>query len=76
MIGVVALDEMVNTIIMCLGVIVQHYKGFHAGDIEWDAERYFKLENYSEFIDDIIIIATAYALHLNLLIYKKGPNSN
>ena len=43
------------------------------GDIVPDTESYFKLGNYTESTVDIIIKATAYALHLNLSIYQKAP---
>ena len=37
---------------------------------------YFKSGNYSNSTVDVIIITTANALHLNMSIYKQGPDGN
>ena len=61
---------------MHLAANAEHYKGFHMDNLAWDAESYLKLGNNKGSIVDIIIIADACALHLNLSIYQKGPNDN
>ena len=51
---------------------VKYYKCFHAGDVLKDAERYFKFRMYCDNVLDVIIVAKARALKLNLTIYQKG----
>ena len=51
---------------------VDYYQKFHTGSILKDMKRYFKFGTYCNSIVDIIVIAAARALNMNLKIYQKG----
>ena len=51
---------------------VDYHQKFHTGSILKDVERYFKFGTYCDSIVDIIVIAAARALNMNLKIYQKG----
>ena len=73
---VVTFDNMESTILGHLVANVKYYKLFHTGDILKDAQRYFKFGMYCDNVHDLIIVATASALKLNLTIYQKGLKEN
>ena len=55
---------------------VNYYKKIHTGNILKDVKRYFKFGTYCDSIVDIIVIAVARALNMNLKIYQKGTLGN
>ena len=73
---VVTLDSMESTILGHLVSNVNYYKLFHTGDVLKDAQRYLKFGMYCDNVLDLIVVATARALKLNLIIYQKGPKGN
>ena len=56
--------------------IVDYYQQFHTGNILKNMKRYFKLGTNCDSIVDIIVIAVARALDMNLKIYQKGTLGN
>ena len=73
---VVTSDSMDSTILGHLAGNVSHYKMFHIGNVLKDAKRYFKFGTYYDNVLDLIVVATARALMLNLTIYQKGLKGN
>ena len=73
---VVTFHSMESMIMGHLAANVKYSNCFHTEDIFKDAERYFKLGMYCDNILDVIIVATARSLMLNLIIYQKGPKGN
>ena len=69
---VVMVDILANNILGHLAANVNYYKQFHTGDILWDTEGFFKFGNYCDSVINLIIIATAKALSVNLSIIRKG----
>ena len=73
---VVTFDSMESTILGHLVAKVRYYKLFHTGDVLKDTERYFEFGRYCDNVLDVIVVATARALKLNLTIYQKGLKGN
>ena len=67
---------MESTILDHLASNVNYYKLFHTGHALKDAQRYFKFGMHCENVLNLIVIATARALKLNLAIYQKGLKGN
>ena len=65
---------MANNILEHLATYADYYKQFYKGDLLQDAKEYFKFLNCCGGIVDVIIIATAKALHMNLSVYQKNPD--
>ena len=55
---------------------VGYYKLFHTGDALKDAERYFKFGTYCDNVLDVIVVATARTVKLNLTLFQKGLKGN
>ena len=72
----VTLDNMESSILDHLGSNVKYYKLLHTGHVLKDAQRYFKFGIYCENILDLIVVAMARALNLNLTIYQNRPKGN
>ena len=72
----VTLDTMESSILDHLASNVNYYKLFHTGHVLKDIQRYFKLGAYCENVLDLIVVAMARALNLNLTIYQKGLKGN
>ena len=72
----VTLDNMESSILDHLPSNVNYYKLFYTGHVLKDAQRYFKFGMYCKNVLDLIVVATARALDLNLRIYQKGPTGN
>ena len=51
---------------------VNYYKQVHAGNVLKDMKRYFKFGTYCDSVVDLIVVAMARALNMNLKIYQKG----
>ena len=73
---VVTLDSMESIILGHLVANVKYYKLSHTGDVLKETGRYFKLGTYCDNVLNVIVVATARALKLNLTIYQKGPKGN
>ena len=73
---IVALDSLASNILEHLVANVDYYKQFHTGGILQDSEGYIKFGNYCDNFINVIIIATAAALHMNVSIHQKGPHGN
>ena len=53
-----------------------YYQKFHTGNVLKDVKRCFKFSTYCDSIVDIIVIAMARALNMNLKIYQKRTLGN
>ena len=53
-----------------------YYKQFHTGNILKDMKRYIKFGTYCDSIVDLIVVAMARALNMNLKIYQQGTSRN
>ena len=73
---VVTLDDTVNNILEHLVANDAYYREFHTGYLLWNVEGYFKFGSYCNSVIDVITIATAQALHLNMSIFQEGPVGN
>ena len=72
----VTFHSMESTLLGHLVANVNYNKLFHTGDVLKDAERYFKFGMYCDNVLDLIVVATARALKLNLTIYQTGLKGN
>ena len=72
----VTLDNMESSILDHLASSVNYYKLFHTGHALKDTQRYLKFGTYCHNVLNLIVVATARALHLNLTIYQKGLTGN
>ena len=73
---VVTFDSMESTILDHLAASANYYKLFHTGNVLKDTEGYFKFRMYCENVLNLIVVATARALMLNLTIYQKRLKGN
>ena len=73
---VVTLDDVESSILDHMASSVNYYKQFHTGHVLKDVKRYFKFGTYCDNVLDLIVVAMARALNLNLTIYQKGPKGN
>ena len=73
---VITLDKMQSSVLDHMASSVNCYKLFHEGHVLKDMKRYFKLGTYCDSVLNLIVIARARALNLNLKIYQKGPKGN
>ena len=69
---VVTLDNTESSILDHMASNVNYYKLFHTGHALKDTHRYFKFGMYCENVLDLIVVAMARALNLNLTIIRKG----
>ena len=72
----ITLDNTESSILDHLASSVNYYKLFHTGHVLKDTQRYFKFGMYCKNVLNLIVVAAARALNLNLRIYKKGPTGN
>ena len=72
----VTLDNMESRRLDHLASSVYYYKLFHTGHVVKDAQRYFKFGMYCENVLNLIVIATARALKLNITICQEGLKGN
>ena len=70
------LDKLQSSILDHMAANVNYYKWFHTGNVLKDVKRYFKFGTYCDSVLDLIVVAMARALKLNLKIYQKGPTGN
>ena len=73
---VVTFNSMESIILGHLLANVRYYKLFNTGDVLKDAGRYFTFGMYCDNVLNVIVVATARALKLNLIIYQKGLKGN
>ena len=66
------LGKLQSSILDHMAANVNYYKQFHTGNVLKDMKRYFKFGTYC----DLIVVAMARALNMNLKIYQKGPMGN
>ena len=71
-----ALGKLQSSILDHMAANVNYYKEFHTGNVLKDANRYFKFGTYCNSVVDLIVVAMARALNMNLKIYQKGPMGN
>ena len=70
------LGKLQSSILDHMAANVNYYKQFHTGNVLKDVKRYFKFGTYCDSVVDLIVVATARALNMNLKIYQKGPMGN
>ena len=70
------LGKLQSSILDHMAANVNYYKQFHTGHVLKDMKRYFKFGTYCDGVLDLVVVATARALELNLKIYQKGPTQN
>ena len=63
------LGKLQSSILDHLAANVNYYKQFHTGNVLKDMKRYFKFGTYCDSVVDLIVVATARALNMNLKIY-------
>ena len=73
---VITLDKMQSGILDHMAANVNHYKQFHTGDVLKDVKKYFKFGTYCDDEINVIVVATARVLYMNLIIYQKRPKGN
>ena len=70
------LGKLQCSILYHMAATVNYYKQFHTGHVLEDVKRYFKFGTYCDSIVDLIVVAMARALNINLKIYQKGPTGH
>ena len=70
------LGKLQSSILDHMEANVDYYQKFYTGNILKDVKRYFKFDTYCNSVVDIIVIAAARALNMNLKIYQKGTSGN
>ena len=70
------LGKLQTSILDHMAANVNYYKQFHTGNVLKDVKRYFKFGTYCDSVVDLIVVAMARALNMNLKIYQKGPMGN
>ena len=70
------LGKLKSSILDHMAANVNYYKQFHTGNVLKDVKRYFKFGKYCDSVVDLIVVAMARALNMNLKIYQKGPMGN
>ena len=73
---VVTLNNMESSKLDHIASNVNYYKLFHTGHVLKDVKRCFKFGTYCDNVLNLIVVAMARALNLNLKIYQKGPKGN
>ena len=71
-----SLGKLRSSILDHMEANVDYYQKFHTGNVLKDMKRYFKFGTYCDIIVDIIVIAGARTLNMNLKIYQKGTLGN
>ena len=71
-----SVEKLKSSILNHMQANVDYYQKFHTGNVLKDVKRYFKLGTYCNSIVDIIVIAVARALNINLKIYQRGTLGN
>ena len=71
-----SVEKLQSSILNHMEANVDYYQKFHTGNVLKDVKRYFKLGTYCDSIVDIIVIAAARALNMDLKIYQKGTLGN
>ena len=67
------LGKLQSSILNHMEANTNYYKQFHTGNILKDVKRYFK---FGTFAVDLIVVAMARALNMNLKIYQQGTSGN
>ena len=74
--GDMTLGKLQSSILDHMAANVNYYKQFHTGNVLKDVKRYFKFGTYCDSVVDLIVVAMARALNMNLKIYQKGQTGN
>ena len=69
-------EKLQSSILNHMEANVDYYQKLHTGNVLKDVKRYFKLGTYCDSIVDIVVIAVARALNINLKIYQRGTSGN
>ena len=72
----ITLSKLQSSILNHMEANTNYYKQFHTGNILKDMKRYFKFVAYCNSVVDLIVVATARALNMNLKIYLQGTLGN
>ena len=70
------LSKLQSSILNHMEANTNYYKQFHTGNVLKDVKRYFKFGTYCDSIVDLIVVAIARALNMNLKIYQEGTSGN
>ena len=70
------LGKLQSSILHHMAANANYYKQFRTGNVLKDVKRYFKFGTYCDSVVDLIVVAMARALNMNLKIYQKGPMGN
>ena len=70
------LDKLQSSILDHMEANTSYYKQFHTGNILKDVKRYFKFGTYCDSVVDLIVVAMARALNMNLKIYQQSTSGN
>ena len=70
------LGKLQSSILNHMEANTNYYKQFHTGNVLKDMKRYFKFGTYCNSIIDLIVVAMARALDMNLKIYQQGTSGN
>ena len=70
------LGKLQSSILDYMAANVNYYKQFHTGHVLKDMKRYFRFGTYCDSVVDLIVVATARALNMNLKRYQKGPTGH
>ena len=70
------LGKLQSIILDHMAANVNYYKQFHTGHVLKDVKRYFKFGTYCDSVLDLIVVAMARALNMNLKTYQKRPTGN
>ena len=72
----ITLGKLQSSILNHMEANTNYYKQFHTGNILTDMKRYFKFGTYCNSVVDLIVVAVARALNMNLKIYQQGTWGN
>ena len=70
------LGKLQSSILNHMEANTNYYKQFHTGNVLKHMKRYFKFGTYCDSIVDLIVVAMARALNMNLKIYQQGILGN
>ena len=70
------LGKLQSSVLDYMAANVNYYKQFHTGNVSKDVKRYFTFGTYCDSVVDLIVVAMARALNVNLKIYQKRPTGS
>ena len=72
----ITLGKLQSSILNPMEANTNYYQQFHTGNVLKDVKRYFKYGTYCNSVVDLIVVAMARALNMNLKIYQQGTLGN